>query len=219
MEKMKMATTFVLNAEPRNDLGKGASRRLRRDGKVPAILYGANLAPQALSLMHNEILRNLDHEAFYSQVLTVKVGGEESRAVLRDMQRHPSRPVVQHVDLLRVSEHEEIRVHIPLHFINEERCPGLKAGGLATHDLIEVEVECLPKHLPEYIEADMSGLRIGDSLHLSDLALPQGVILVDLERGEGHDLQVASIHSRLAVTETEEGAGEGAEGGPEAAGI
>jgi large subunit ribosomal protein L25 len=155
-----MAISFELNAEPRTDTGKGASRRLRHAGKIPAIMYGGNKDPESLTLDHNEVIRNLEHEAFYSHILTVKVGGTETRAVMRDLQRHPSKPFVQHMDLQRVSESEKLRMHVPLHFLGEEAAPGVKAGGMVSHEIIEVEVECLPKDLPEYIEVDVSGLNV-----------------------------------------------------------
>lgn len=213
-----MAISFELNAEPRTDTGKGASRRLRHAGKIPAIMYGGNKDPEALTLNHNEVIRNLEHEAFYSHILTIKVGGSETRAVLRDLQRHPSKPFVQHMDLQRVSETEKIRMHVPLHFLGEEVAPGVKAGGMVSHEIIEVEVECLPKDLPEYIEVDISGMNVGDSLHLSDLAIPGGVDLLELARGEGHDLGVVSIHAKRGTEEVEEEAAPeaAAEGGEEA---
>ncbi len=213
-----MAISFELNAEPRTDTGKGASRRLRHAGKIPAIMYGGNKDPEALTLNHNEVIRNLEHEAFYSHILTIKVGGSETRAVLRDLQRHPSKPFVQHMDLQRVSETEKIRMHVPLHFLGEEVAPGVKAGGMISHEIIEVEVECLPKDLPEYIEVDISGMDVGDSLHLSDLAIPGGVDLLELARGEGHDLGVVSIHAKRGTEEVEEEAAPeaAAEGGEEA---
>ena len=213
-----MAISFELNAEPRTDTGKGASRRLRHAGKIPAIMYGGNKDPEALTLNHNEVIRNLEHEAFYSHILTIKVGGSETRAVLRDLQRHPSKPFVQHMDLQRVSETEKIRMHVPLHFLGEEVAPGVKAGGMVSHEIIEVEVECLPKDLPEYIEVDISGMDVGDSLHLTDLSLPAGVELLELARGEGHDLGIVSIHAKRGGAEVEEeGAPEAeAEGGGEA---
>jgi large subunit ribosomal protein L25 len=213
-----MAISFELNAEPRTDTGKGASRRLRHAGKIPAIMYGGNKDPEALTLNHNEVIRNLEHEAFYSHILTIKVGGSETRAVLRDLQRHPSKPFVQHMDLQRVSETEKIRMHVPLHFLGEEVAPGVKAGGMVSHEIIEVEVECLPKDLPEYIEVDISGMDVGDSLHLSDLKMPQGAVLLELARGEGHDLGVVSIHAKRGTEEVEEEAAPeaAAEGGEEA---
>jgi large subunit ribosomal protein L25 len=214
-----MAISFELNAEPRTDTGKGASRRLRHAGKVPAIMYGGNKEPESLTLDHNEVIRNLEHEAFYSHILTIKVGGTSTRAVMRDLQRHPSKPFVQHMDLMRVSESEKLRMNVPLHFIGEEIAPGVKAGGMVSHEIIEVEVECLPKDLPEYIEVDVSGLDVGDSLHLSDLVMPAGAILLELARGEGHDLGVVSIHAKRGAEEVEEEAAAApeaaAEGGEE----
>jgi large subunit ribosomal protein L25 len=164
-----MAISFELNAESRTDMGKGASRRLRHAGKVPAIIYGGTKDPEALTLSHNELLRNLEHEAFYSHILTIKLGSTTTSAILRDLQRHPSKPVIMHVDLQRVSANEELRTQVPIHFVGEDVCPGVKAGGLVMHELTDVEIECFPKDLPEYIEVDMSGLEFGDTVHLSDL--------------------------------------------------
>ncbi len=199
-----MAISFELNAESRSDTGKGASRRLRHADKVPAIMYGGGKDPEPLTLSHNEVIRNLEHEAFYSHILNVKVGGASTRAVLRDLQRHPSRPVIMHMDLQRVSESEKIKMQVPLHFVGEDVAPGAKAGGLVSHELTEVEVECLPRDLPEYIEVDVSTLEIGDSVHLSELSVPTGVTLLELARGEGHDLALVSIHVRRGAAEEEE---------------
>ncbi len=217
-----MAISFELTAEPRSDTGKGASRRLRRTGKIPAIIYGGGKDPESLTLSHNEIIRNLEHEAFYSHILTIKVGGSETQAILRDLQRHSSKPAILHMDLQRVSATEKLKTHAPLHFIGEDITPGVKAGGLVSHDLTEVLIECLPKDLPEFIEVDISGMEIGDAQHLSDLKVPEGVSLLDLTRGEGHDLAVVSIHVKRVVEEVEEApAAEGeaaAAGGDEEAG-
>jgi large subunit ribosomal protein L25 len=213
-----MAVSFELNAESRNDMGKGASRRLRRAGMVPAILYGGNDEPRAITLNHNELLRNLEHEAFYSHILTVNLGGTGTRAVLRDVQRHPSKPHIMHVDLQRISATEKLRMHVPLHFLGEAIAPGVKLGGMVMHELIEVEIECLPQDLPEYIEVDISGLQVGDAMHLSNLKVPQGLTLVELARGPDHDLAVVSIHARRGGGEEEEVAAPAAEGGPSAEG-
>ena len=182
-----MATSFELNAEPRSDLGKGASRRLRRAGKVPAIIYGGNKDPEALTLSHNEVLRNLENEAFYSHILTIKSSANETQAILRDLQRHPSKAIIMHMDLQRVSATETLRTNVPIHIIGEDVAPGVKEGGLVSHDLTDVEVECYPQDLPEYIEVDISALEVGDSIHLSALKVPEGVTLTELERGEDHD--------------------------------
>lgn len=206
---------FELEAESRSDMGKGASRRLRRDGKVPAVIYGGGADPQSIALVHSEILKRLDHEAFYSHILTVNIDGKPGNAVLRDMQRHPAKPIIMHMDFQRVDENKPIRVHVPLHFVGEDVAPGAKAGGLITHELIEVALDVLPRHLPEFIEVDVSALEVGESRHLSDLPLPESGSLVELARGEGHDLPVVSIHIRRGGGEIEEG--EAAEGGEAAA--
>jgi large subunit ribosomal protein L25 len=206
---------FELEAESRSDMGKGASRRLRRDGKVPAVIYGGGEAPQSITLVHSEIEKRLHHEAFYSHVLTVNVGGKANKTILRDMQRHPAKAIIMHMDFQRVDEGKSIRVHVPLHFIGEDVAPGAKAGGLITHELIEVALDVLPRHLPEFIEVDVSALDVGESLHLSDLPLPESGSLVELARGGGHDLPVVSIHVRRGGGEIEEG--EATEGGEAAA--
>ncbi len=214
-----MKVSFELNAEIRNDLGKGASRRLRRSGKLPAILYGAGKDPLPLQMDHDAVMHKLEHEAFYSHILTVKMGGDEVKAVLKDLQRHPYKPGVLHMDLQRIDESEKLRMQVPLHFVGEDIAPGVKqSGGVISHLVTEVEITCLPRHLPEYIEVDVSGLGVNESLHLSDLALPEGVELVELAHGPEHDLPVVSIHlPRGAVEaaageeEAEAGEGEGEE--------
>ena len=213
-----MAISFELNAEPRSDMGKGASRRLRRAGKVPAIIYGGDKDPEALTLSHNELLRNLEHEAFYSHILTVKSGAAETSAILRDLQRHPSKTIIMHMDLQRVVATEKLWTNVPIHIIGEDIAPGVKAGGLVSHDLTEVEVECYPKDLPEYIEVDISTLDVGESIHLSGLKVPAGVTLTELERGEDHDISVVTIHAKRVVSEEEETAAGGGEAGEAATG-
>ncbi len=195
-----MTTDFVINAEARSDLGKGASRRLRRVNMVPGIIYGGGKDPQPLSINHDDLIKSLENEAFYSHVLTINIGKEKAKAVLKDLQRHPHKPKIHHVDLLRVSESEKLHMHVPLHFIGDEEAPGVKAGGLFTHQLVEVEVACLPKNLPEFIEVDVSGLGLEDIVHLRDLKLPKGVELVALSHGPEHDLPVASIHRQRGTT-------------------
>jgi large subunit ribosomal protein L25 len=209
-----MAISFELNAEPRTDTGKGASRRLRHAGKVPAIMYGGGKDPESLMLSHNEVLRNLAHEAFYSHILTIKSGGSETRAILRDLQRHPSRPVIMHMDLQRINASEKLKTQSPVHILGEDTCAAVKAGGLVSHDLTEVAIECLPKDLPEYLEIDISDMEVGDVKHLSDMKVPEGVTLSDLVRE--NDLAVVSIHAKRAEVEEEaapaaEGAAEGGE--------
>ncbi|QKT02855.1 50S ribosomal protein L25/general stress protein Ctc [Ectothiorhodospiraceae bacterium 2226] len=204
-----MTAQFVLNGEPRADVGKGASRRLRRAGKVPAVIYGAGKDPQSITLEQREILKQLENEAVYSHILDLKLGGKAERVVLKDMQRHPFKPIVLHVDLLRVSENEALRVHVPLHFMGEDTAPGVKAGGIVSRNIIEAEISCLPKDLPEFLEVDLSGLNVGDSVHLSDIKLPKGVELPELAHGPEHDLPVASISLPRGAVEA---AGEEAEG-------
>ena len=217
-----MSESFVVEAEPRTDLGKGASRRLRREGKVPGVIYGTGKEPVSISLEQNVLLHQLENEAFFSHILTVKVGKDEEQAILKDLQRHPSKPFIMHVDLQRVSAKEKIRVHVPLHFLNEETAPGVKAGGLVSHNITEVEVSCLPKDLPEYLEVDLGSLDLEDVVHLSEIPLPKGVELVELLHGEGHDQSVITIHLPRGAKEEEEAeeaeagevaaAGEGEEG-------
>ncbi len=207
-----MATVFELSAESRTDLGKGASRRLRHAGKVPAVIYGGDGEPQSLSLIHNELMHRLQDEAFYSHILTINIDGKPEQAVLRDLQRHPSRPIIMHADLQRVKAGEKLHMLVPLHFEGADIAPGVKtAGGLFIHELNEVDVECLPKDLPEFIKVDVSKMNVGDHLHLSDLQMPAGVELVELHRGEGHDLAVAHIEPPRVVEEpTEEASDEAA---------
>ncbi len=189
-----MASTYELNAEIRQDKGKGASRRLRRDNKVPAVLYGGGQEAVSLTLQHNTLVHNLENEAFYSHILTVNVAGKAEKAVLKDLQRHPFKSSIVHLDLLRVNENEKLRMHVPLHFIGGNVSAGVKAGGVVSHLANDVEISCLPKDLPEFIEADLSTLNIDETLHISDLKLPEGTELVALMHGADHDLSVAAIH-------------------------
>ncbi len=196
-----MKAEYVINAEIRADQGKGASRRLRRAGKVPAVLYGGHQKPAMLQVSHTELAHRLDNEAFYSHIITVKIGGEEQQAVLKDLQRHPAQPLILHLDLQRVLANEAIRMHVPLHFKGEDVAPGVKEGGVFQHQMIDVEVECLPKDLPEFIEVDVSGLNVDDGVRLSELKLPEGVKLIALAHGE--DATVISIHIPRAIVEEE----------------
>ena len=193
---------FVINAELREDEGKGASRRLRREDKVPAILYGDGKDPQPLTLDHNEVIQHLEHEAFYSHILTLVANGKKQRAILRDVQRHVYKPKVLHMDFQRINSRKPIHMNVPLHFINESKCVGFKAGGIVSHQMNEIEITCLPKDLPEFIEVDILNLERGESIHLSELTLPKGVESVALSHGEDHDLPVVSILNRGGSTET-----------------
>ncbi len=203
-----MSDLFNLEAEIRGDMGKGASRRLRREGKVPAILYGGGRDSVAITLKHNQVLRQLQEEAFYSHILTIEAGGKSQQAILRDVQRHPFKPTILHMDFMRVTADSAIRVNVPLHFINEESCAGVKTGGTINHSATEVEVSCLPRYLPEYIEIDLMDIELGQTVHLSDLKLPEGVELTAFMHGgelEEHDQAVVSVNIlRAAPAEDEE---------------
>ena len=189
-----MSQEFDLIAELREDQGKGASRRLRREGKVPAIIYGGGRPPRPLAFDHNKLLHEMESESFYSSVLNVKVGDKSQAAIVKDIQRHPARRQVLHIDLQRIVEDEEIRMNVPLHFMGEDKAPGVKAGGSVSKLMTEVEVSCLPRYLPEYFEVDISGLELDEMLHLSDIKVPEGVELIELTHGEGHDQPIVSIH-------------------------
>ncbi|MDH5393610.1 MAG: 50S ribosomal protein L25/general stress protein Ctc [Gammaproteobacteria bacterium] len=196
-----------LNVEVREDLGKGASRRLRHANMVPAIIYGAEKEASNIMLPHNVVTKQLENELFYTQVMTLKVGKTAEKVVLRDIQHHPIKQQVLHMDFLRINPKQKMHVHIPLHFINEETAPGVKAGGKINHVQIEMEVICLPKDIPEFIEVDMGALEMDQSVHLSDIKLPKGVECVALSHGEDHDSAIAAIHAvRGASEEVETGA-------------
>lgn len=211
-----MQENFELNATVRTDSGKGASRRLRRVNGVPAIIYGGNQEPQNITLKHNELAQHLAHESFYSHILTMIVDGKSEKVVLRDLQRHPARPIVMHADFMRVNMSEVIRMHVPLHFLNEETAHGVKQqGGIVAHLATDVEVSCKASDLPEYLEVDLSDLKLGESVHLSQIKLPAGVEIVALTHGPEHDLAVVSIHKTRATAAEGEGeaaAGEGESG-------
>ncbi len=216
-----MSDTFTIDAQPRSDEGKGASRRLRRQGLVPGIIYGGETAPEMISLAHNELIQHLEHEAFYSHILSVNVAGKAEQVILKDMQRHPAKPFVMHVDFQRVSAKKKLKTHVPLHFVGENVAPGVKMGGAVSHHVTDVEITCLPKDLPEYIEVDMSAMEIGDAVHLSEIKLPEGVEIPALAQGPEQDLVVVNIHAgHGGIDEEAEGAeGEGAgeaEAAPEA---
>ena len=170
---------FEVNAQKRNDQGTGASRRLRRAGKVPAIVYGGNAAAEAIELDHNTILLNLRKEAFHASVLTINVEGQKQQVLLRDSQMHPYKPIVLHVDFQRVDANKKLHQKVPLHFVNADVAPGVKlSGGLVSHALNELDVSCLPADLPEFIEVDLKELKVGQSIHVKELPLPKGVSAV-----------------------------------------
>jgi large subunit ribosomal protein L25 len=191
-----MKTSYELVAEFRETQGKGASRRLRHDGKVPAILYGGHADARTLTVNHQKLLIMLENERFYSTILSLKVGDQTQAAILKDVQRHPFRNAILHIDFQRVEENEKIRISIPLHFSGAAVSPGVKSqGGIVSHMRTETEVSCLPKDLQEFIEVDISGLSLNESIHLSQLKIPPGVTLVDLAKD---DAAVVAIHSPRA---------------------
>src|SRR6202453_2639783 len=191
-----MKTSFELVAEFRETQGKGASRRLRHEGKVPAILYGGHADARALTLSHQKLLIMVDNQRFYSTLLSLKVGNQTQAAIVKDVQRHPFKNAVVPIDFQRVEENEKIRISIPLHFTGAAVSPGVKSqGGIVSHMRTQTEVSCLPKDLPEFIEVDISGLSINESIHLSQLKVPEGVALVDLAKD---DAAVVAIHSPRA---------------------
>jgi large subunit ribosomal protein L25 len=189
-----MSATFTLAAELRTDTGKGASRRLRYAGRTPAIIYGADKEPTMLTFRHDDLVHACEDEAFFSHILTIKYDGKSEKVIIKDMQRHPAKVQIMHADFQRIDAAHALHVNVPLHFINEESCLGVKAGGLVSHLMTEIEITCLPGDLPEYIEVDMAGIDTGDSVHISDLILPEGVSSVVLSQGEEYDQPVASIH-------------------------
>ncbi|KHT57838.1 50S ribosomal protein L25 [Alteromonas marina] len=196
---------FKLDASVRTDLGKGASRRLRREDKLPGIIYGGEEAPVSITLDHNKVNNSADFEAFYSHVLEINLDGKVVEVLVKDMQRHPFKPKITHIDFQRVIAGQDVHTNVPLHFVNEEKSAAVKAGGIAEHHVTEIEVTCLPKNLPEFIEVDMAGVEMGQTLHLSDLTLPAGVASVELAKNdEAHDLAVVTVKPAPKAAEAEE---------------
>ncbi len=194
--------SFVIEASKRNVQGSGASRRLRRANRVPAIVYGGSAAPELIEIDHNQILLNLRKEAFHSSVLTLKIDGVEQSVVLRDSQMHPWKPLVQHCDFQRVDATHVIHQRIPLHFINDEIAPGVKiGGGQVAHILNDIEISCLPQDLPLFIEVDLQNLEAGHSIHVSELVFPAGVTPIV----HGEDQVVVSILVKRGEDAEEEG--------------
>mgnify|MGYP002653505133 FL=1 len=208
-----MSDEFVVEAKSREAQGTGASRRLRRTGKIPAIIYGGNDGPQNITISHNELLKQLKVEAFYAHILTIELEGKNVQAVLKDLQRHPVRDEVYHADFQRVVADQVLRKSVPLHFIGEDVAPGIKlGGGMIEHFINEVEIECLPADLPEFIAVDVSKLALGEVIHLADLSLPQGVTLIELKHD--NNIGVVSCHlTKVGKLDEEEAEGdEAAEG-------
>lgn len=181
-----------ISATPRTLQGTGASRRLRRTGRIPAVIYGGGMDATAIELDHKEVFYKLKNESFHATILTLNLDGKSEQVLLRDYQMHPFRPVVMHVDFQRVNPKEKIHMKVPLHFFNAEIAPGVKtSAGIVSHIITEVDVACLPQDLPEFIEVDLANLAAGHSIHLSELNLAKGIELIPLTKGE--DLAVATI--------------------------
>ena len=198
-------STFNLDAEIRTDLGKGASRRLRHADKVPAIIYGGDKEPVSITMAHNKVIKATEDEAFYSSVLNLNVAGEKVDVIVKAIQRHPHKPKLVHLDFLRVDATHEIHTSVPVHFINEDTAPAVKAGATVAHHINEIEVACLPANLPEFIEVDVAALTEGQTLHLSDVALPEGVSSVELAKGESHDQAVVTLNAKKGASSEDEG--------------
>ena len=196
---------YEIKAEARTELGKGASRRLRRSGRIPGTVYGASKDPQSITLSHDEVLHQLDREAFYSSVLTLNVDSQSEQVVVKDLQRHPYKPDILHIDFQRIDEKQKITMRVPLHFINEQQCVGVKSGGgVISRIMTELEISCLPGDLPEYIDVDMADLELGDSVHLSDIVLPEGVEIYALLSGGDASASVATVSLPKGILEEEE---------------
>ena len=211
-----MRITYQVGADARDDQGKGASRRLRRAGKVPAVLYGGNGQPQNIILDHQQLLTLIDKEKFYSSIISVNVDKQGQPAIVRDVQMHPAKNSVVHVDLQRVLESEKLKIHLPIHFKGEASAPGVKTqGGIVSHLIQDIEVSCLPKDLPDFLELDLSTMTLNDTKHLSDVPLPSGVTIPELAH---RNPVVVSVHSpRVAEPEPEAAAAAATEGAVAAA--
>ena len=215
-----MSEDFDLIAEIREDQGKGASRRLRREGKVPAIISGAGRPPRALAFEHNKVIRQLENESFYSSILNIKVRDRSQAAIVKDIQRHPSKPQIMHMDFQRIVEDEKIKMNVPIHYLNTDIAAGVKQeGGTVMQLMNDVEVSCLPKDLPEYFEVDVEHLGLNEMLHLSDIKVTEGVEIPELAQGPEHDHAIVAVqHIKVAPIEEEveevegEEAAEGEEG-------
>ncbi|RZA19723.1 MAG: 50S ribosomal protein L25/general stress protein Ctc [Lysobacteraceae bacterium] len=198
-----MATEHNIQATGRNVEGKGASRRLRRAASIPAIVYGGKSAPAPIQLDHEKIWLASQHEWFYSSILSLDIDGKVEQVLLRDMQRHPFKQIILHLDFQRVDAKQALRAHVPLHLVNAESSPAGKTGGVVImHELTQVEVSCLPKDLPAFIEVDLADLAVGGIVHLSDVKLPAGVEIPALKLGKEHDVAVVvAKHGRIEEDE------------------
>ena len=201
-----MSTNFTINAKSREDTGEGASRRLRRvTGEVPAIIYGGKKDAEKISILHKDITKALENDAVYSSIISVSIDGKAEDTIIKDIQRHPAKQIILHMDFLRVSKTTKLQTRVPLNFINEDTCVGVKlGGGLIAHTMTDIEISCLPKDLPESIDVDMAEVDVG-------LTLPSGVESVSLSQGADYDLTVATVNKQKAVEIDEPSESESAE--------
>jgi len=207
-----MSQTHEIKAESRKDEGKGASRRLRRALFVPAVVYGGKLPPQSIQIEHNTILLAAKHEWFFSSVLDLNIDGTVQKVLVRDWQKHPYKQQMLHMDFLRIDENAAVRVSVPLHFLNQEKSPAGKTSGVVvSHNLTELEVSCLPKDLPEFVEIDLVDLKPGQIIHLSQIKLPKGVEIPALSLGADHDIAVVTANAVKEEAEEAPAAAEGEE--------
>ena len=197
---------FELNAELRTDKGKGASRRLRRNADmIPAILYGAGQDPLSLTLAHKDIHKACQNEAFFSHIITINADGNSQQAIVKDLQRHPAKDRIMHADFLRIQMDQAITVEVPLHFLNEDSCLGVRqGGGKVSHNMTSIEISCLPGDLPEYIEVDIEHLDLGDAIHMSELRLVEALSIPSLQQGADHDHVVVSVNAPKRAEEVDE---------------
>lgn len=197
---------FELNAELRTDKGKGASRRLRRNADmIPAILYGAGKDPLSLTLAHKDIHKACENEAFFSHIITINADGDRQQAIVKDLQRHPAKDRIMHADFLRIQMDQAITVEVPLHFLNEDSCLGVRqGGGNVSHNMTSIEISCLPGDLPEYIEVDIEDLDLGDAIHMSGLRLAEELSIPSLQQGADHDHVVVSVNAPKRAEELDE---------------
>lgn len=192
-----MSEVIQISAQERSDAGKGASRRLRRQGMVPGILYGGDKPPQMFMMAHSELVKCAAQESFYSTLIDFRLGDEQTQVVVKDLHRHPAKPFMLHLDFQRVSQGEKLRMAVPIHFENEELCKGIKLGGQASHSLTELAIHCLPGDLPEYIVIDMKDMEIGQTLHVREVRLPPGV---ELDTSVDPDAPVVVVHAMHSAT-------------------
>jgi len=200
-----MSHHYTLTANVRKELGKGASRRLRRKNEqVAAIIYGGSAEPQPITIDKPAFYKAIEDEAFFSSIVDIKVDGKSEQVVIRDLQRHPYKALITHADFMRIDATHELTLNVPLHFSNEESCTGVKEEGGVLHvQNNDVQISCLPSKLPEYIEVDVANLGLGETIHLSDIKLPEGVTLVELSHGEEHDYGVVSVMHPTVTKEDE----------------